>query len=149
MTAEKLGSWSVLYFISKGYSLATVLSYCYFDYRRILLWNIWSFDSRKKKTTFSASYEFSLSSSSCHAISVDMPDPFSPPFSINHCFQLFRATSRISTELLYGGSSWSSCLCSSMWRGPQKYVAYDLVRTSPAVSHMSCSSNFDSFRVGW
>ena len=45
------------------------------------------------------------------------------PFSIVHCFrQVFRATSRICTELLYVGSSWSSCLCSSMWRVPQEYV---------------------------
>ena len=29
--------------------------------------------------------------------------------------------------LLYIGSSWSSYLCSSMWRGPQEYVTYELV----------------------
>ena len=39
----------------------------------------------------------------------------SPPLLIVHCFrQVLRATSRIGTELLYVGSSWSSCLCSSM-----------------------------------
>ena len=38
----------------------------------------------------------------------------------------------ISTELLYIGSSWSTCLCSSMWRGPQDYIAYEFVFTSPA-----------------
>ena len=33
-----------------------------------------------------------------------------------------RATSHIYTELLYVGSSWSSYLCLSIWRGPQEYV---------------------------
>ena len=57
----------------------------------------------------------SSSSSSCQAISTDIPDLFSPPFSIIHCYQqVFRATSCICTELLYVGSSWSSCLCSAM-----------------------------------
>ena len=86
------------------------------------------------------------SSSSCHAI---IPDPLSPPFPIVHCFrQVFRDTSRIGTELLYVCSSWSSCLCSSMWRHPQEYITYDLVPTSPAVSRISGSSNFDRFRDG-
>ena len=44
------------------------------------------------------------------------------------------------SELLYVGSRWSSCLCSSMWRGPQEYITYELVPTSPAVSRMSGSS---------
>ena len=90
------------------------------------------------------------SSSSCHAISTDIPDPFSPSFYIVHCFrQVFNATSCIGTELLYVGSSWSSCICSSMWRGPQEYITYEFVLTSPAVSRMSGYSNFDSFRDGW
>ena len=39
-------------------------------------------------------------------------------FYIVHCFrQVFRTTSRNGTELLYVGSSWSSCLCSALWRG--------------------------------
>ena len=60
------------------------------------------------------------------------------PFSIVHCFrQVFMATSRIGTELLYVGSS-----CSSMWRGPQEYVTYEFVPTSPKVPRMSGSSNF-------
>ena len=55
------------------------------------------------------------SSSSCRVISMDIPDPLLPPLPIVHFFLLvFRATSRIGTELLYVGSSWSSCLCSSM-----------------------------------
>ena len=33
-----------------------------------------------------------------------------------------------------------------LWRGPQEYVTYELVPTSPAVSRMSGSSNLDSFR---
>ena len=45
-------------------------------------------------------------------------------------------------------SSLSSCLCSSMRRGPEKYVTYEFVPTSPAVPCMSGSSNFDSFRDG-
>ena len=92
----------------------------------------------------------SSSSSSCHAISTNIPDPFSPPFSIVHCFQqVFKSTSRIGTYLLYLGSSWSSCFCSSMWSGPQEYITYEFVFTSPAVSRMSGSSNFDSFLDGW
>ena len=38
-------------------------------------------------------------------------------------------------QLFYECSSCSSCLRSSMWRGPQEYIAYDT--TSPVVSH-SC-----------
>ena len=57
----------------------------------------------------------SSSSSSCRAISTDIPNPLSPLLPIVHCFRLvFRDTSLISTELLYAGSNWSSCLCSSM-----------------------------------
>ena len=94
--------------------------------------------------------DLQFTSSSCPAISTDIPDPLSPPLTIFHCFrQVFRTTSRIGTEQLYVGSCWSSCLCSSIWRGPQEYIAYELVPTSPAVSRMSGSSNFDSFRDGW
>ena len=88
-------------------------------------------------------------SSSCRAISIDIPDSLLKPLPIIDCFrQVLRAPSHIGTELLYVGSSWSSCLCSSMWRGPQEYITYELVPTSPAVSHMSGSSNWDSFRDG-
>ena len=90
------------------------------------------------------------SSSSYHAISTDIPNPLSPLLLIVHCFRLdLKATPSISAELLYVGSSWSSCLCSSMWRGPLEYITYELAPTSPAVSRMSGSSNFDSFRDGW
>ena len=81
------------------------------------------------------------SSSSCHVISTDISYPLSPPLPIVHCFwQVFRATSSICRELLYICSSWTSCLCSSLWKGPQEYIAYELIPTSPAVSHMSDSS---------
>ena len=33
--------------------------------------------------------------------------------------------------------------------GPLEHVTYEFVPTSPAVSHMSGSSNFDNFRAGW
>ena len=85
-------------------------------------------------------------SSSYHAASIHLPDPLSPPVSIIHCSQeVFKAISCIGTELLYIDSSRSSCLCSSIWRSAQEYVTYEFVPTSPAVSHMSGSSNFDSF----
>ena len=51
--------------------------------------------------------------------------------------------------VVYIVSSWSSCLCSSMWRGPQEYVPYEFVPTSSTVSRMSGSSNLDSFRDRW
>ena len=67
-----------------------------------------------------------------------------------HLYRLsLQATSCIGTELLCIGYSWSSCLCSSMWRGPQEYVAYEHVLTSLVVSHMSGLSNLDSFHDGW
>ena len=83
--------------------------------------------------TLSSVWEFSwrlvwkkLSSSSCHALSTDILDPLSPPLHIVYCFwKVFRATSRNGTELLCVCSSWSSCLCSSMWRGPQEYITYE------------------------
>ena len=72
------------------------------------------------------------------------------PFPIVHRFwQVFHTTSSICTELLYVCSSWTSCLCSSLWKGPQEYITYELVPTSPAVFRMSGSSNFDSFHDGW
>ena len=86
----------------------------------------------------------------CHAISFDILDLFSPHLPIPHCFQqILRATSRIGTELLYVGSGWTSCFCSCMERGPQEYITYELVPTSPAVTRVSVSSNLDSFRYGW
>ena len=76
--------------------------------------------------------------------------PSPAPVSIVHrSRQVFKVKSRIGTALLYIDSSWSSCLCSSMWRGPQKYVTYEFLSTSLAVSRMSGSSNLDSFRDRW
>ena len=68
--------------------------------------------------------------------------PLFPHLTVVHCFQhILRATSRIGTELLYVGSSWTLCLCSSIWRGPPEYITYVLVSTSPAVSCVSGSTN--------
>ena len=51
-----------------------------------------------------------ISTSSCYATSMDIPDPLSPLLPIVHRFwQVHRATSCILTELLYVGSSWSPC----------------------------------------
>ena len=87
-------------------------------------------------------------SSSCRTISMDVPDPLSQPLPIVRRFrQVFRTTPRIYTELLYVGLSWSPCLSSAMWRSPLEYITYELVPTSPAVSCMSGSSSFYSFRV--
>ena len=87
-----------------------------------------------------------ISSSSCRAISMDIPDPLSSLLPIVHRFRwVFMVTPRISTDL---GSSWSPYLCLSMWRGLPEYITSELVPTSPAVSCMSGSSNFDSFCVG-
>ena len=54
------------------------------------------------------------------------------------CFrQIIRAPSLIDTELLYIGASWTSYLFSSMWRGTQEFITYQLAPTSPAVSRVS------------
>ena len=73
------------------------------------------------------------SSSSCRATRADLPDLLSPPVSIVHCsWEVFLAISCIGRELLCIGSSWSSGPCSSMWKGPQEYIAYEFILTSPA-----------------
>ena len=70
----------------------------------------------------------------------------SPHVSIVHRYrEFFQATSCIGTDLLPIGAIWSSCLYSSMWRGPQEYVAYEFVLTSLAVSCMSGPFNSDCF----
>ena len=54
-----------------------------------------------------------------HAASSDIPDPLSPLLPIVHRFwQVPWDTTRILTEMLYVGSSWSSCFCSDKWRFP-------------------------------
>ena len=79
----------------------------------------------------------SSSSSSCHTSSTDLPGPLSPPISI-----VYRCPGGlqpcIDTELLYLGSS-----------RPCEVLHRSTSLTSPAVSCMSCLSNFDSFRDGW
>ena len=78
-------------------------------------------------------YIYIYISSSCRAISTDISDLLSPHLPIVHCFrQILKVTSRIGTKRLYICSSWTSCLCTSMWRGPQEYITYMLVPTSPA-----------------
>ena len=77
--------------------------------------------------------------SSCRAINTDLPDPLLPPV-VHHSRKVFQATSCIDTELLYIGPSWTYCLCSSMWGGPQKCITYEFISSSPAVSRMSGSS---------
>ena len=88
-------------------------------------------------------------SSSCRAISTDIPGPLSPPLPIIHRFQqVLKTTPCNLTELLYVCLRWSTCFFSAMWRGPDEYITYVLVPTSPAVSCKSGSSNLDSSRDG-
>ena len=83
------------------------------------------------------------SSSSCRTTNTDLPNSLSQTGSIVHCSRkVFQGTFCSSTVLLYIGSSWSSCLCSSIWRGSQEYVTFEFISTSPAVFHMSGSSNW-------
>ena len=110
--------------------------------RKAIEWIVWNIVVTTK-------WNSSSSLSPCCAISMDIPDPLSPPLPIVHCFwQVFWAISPIGIELLYVGLSWLSCLCSSMWRGPQEYIIYELVPTSLAVYCLSGSSNLNSFRDG-
>ena len=44
---------------------------------------------------------------------------------------VIQVTSCNCIELLYIGSSWSFNLCSSVWRGPQLYIAYEFVSINP------------------
>ena len=91
-----------------------------------------------------------VSPSLCHAVRTDLLDPFSPPVSIVHRFREgFQATTCMGTEMLYIGYNWSSYICSSMWSCPREYIACRFVLTSPAVSCMSGSSNFNTFGNGW
>ena len=62
---------------------------------------------------------------------MDIHDPLSPSLPIVHCFQ------QVILPLLIHV------------KGRQEYIPYELVPTSLAVSHMSGSSNFDSFCDGW
>ena len=97
-----------------------------------------------------SSMSSSLSSSSCRAISTDIPDPLTPRLPIVHWFRhILKAISHIGTEMVYVGSSWTSCFCSSKGRVLQEYITYELVPTSPVMSLVSGSSNFNSFRYGW
>ena len=89
------------------------------------------------------------SSSSCRATSTDIPDPLSQLLPIVYRFlQDLRATSRILTELLYVGSSCSSCFYLALGEGPSENITYELVSASPDVSCESGSSSLYSFRDG-
>ena len=118
-----------------------------------LYWNMnWSLVIFKIPTVISFMVYICISSSSsslsCRNARTDLPDPLSPLVSIVHrSREMIPATSCIGTELLYIGSSWSY-LCSSIWRGPHEYIAYEFVLTSSEVSRMSVSSNLDSFCDG-
>ena len=71
--------------------------------------------------------------------SIDLPDHLLSPVPIvDRSRVIFLAKSCIGTELLYVGSCWSSCFCSSMWRDPQEYLAYEVVFTSKAVYSYVC-----------
>ena len=90
------------------------------------------------------------SSSSCHVASKELTEPLAWPVSIVHFYrEVFRVMPCICIELLYIDYCWSSCICSSIWRGPKEYIAYEFVLTSKAVSHMPALSNLDSFREEW
>ena len=79
---------------------------------------------------------------------MDIPGPLSPPLPIVHYLrQVFRVTSRIDTELQYVGLADRPTFarpCEGVHRS-----TFELVPTSPAVSRMSGSSNFDSFPDRW
>ena len=81
-------------------------------------------------------------SSSCRAISTDIPDPLSPPLPIVHRFRQVLRAAVCRCELV-------ALLCSAMWRGPQEHITYEHLPTSQAVSCMPGSSHFDSFRDRW
>ena len=40
--------------------------------------------------------------------------------------EVLQALSCFGTELLYISFSWSSYLCSSVWKGPREYIAYEV-----------------------
>ena len=108
----------------------------------IVLTQLYGFNLKPYNCVRTTSNNTSSSSSLCRTASTNIPDPLSLPVSIVHLSRkIFNNTPSIGTELFYIGSSWSSSLCSSMWKGPQEYVAYEFVSTSPAVSYMSGSSN--------
>ena len=71
--------------------------------------------NHKNCSRFNYIYIYISSLSSCHATSMNIPDPLSPLLPIVHrLWQVFRATSGILTELLYVCSSWSSCFFSAI-----------------------------------
>ena len=76
--------------------------------------------------------------------------PLTTILYLSQSWEVFKPISPIGTGLLYIGSSWSSCLCLSMRRGPQEYIAYEFVLTSQAVSCMPSAPNLVFIMgVGW
>ena len=91
-------------------------------------------------------------SSSCHAISMDISDPFSPPLPIVHCFQqVFRATPLIYSELLYVGLSWlpepqitNNLLSFGTWYLNRCYSALKEISKNLQFDHIVRYQNFDT-----
>ena len=85
---------------------------------------------------------------------MDFLDPLSPLVSIVHCSrQIFQATSCIGTELQYVGSSWSSNLCTSMWRDPFTLIERLRINTVSqniliCLSNIERIGSFDSLLIG-
>ena len=65
-----------------------------------------------------------------------------------HSSLSFIASVRSSGLHPVSSQSWSSWFCSAIWWGQWENITYELVPGSPAMSRMSGSSNFDSFRNG-
>ena len=133
-------------FLFQEWSRAFLWDFCF------LVWPRYSFDISSVIACLMVSaskiLDYFSSSSSCCIPSTDFLDSLSPLVSnIHRSRQVFQTASCISTELL--GTSWSSSLCSSVWRGPPEYTVYEFVLTSPAVSCMSGSSKLDGFRDRW
>ena len=92
-----------------------ILATFYQDQQIISTFISLSFHLYSTKVTF----QHLQSSLSCRAASTDIADPLSPLLPIVHrLWQVFRATSRILTQLLYVCSSWSSCFCLAICWGP-------------------------------
>ena len=104
----------------------------------ILRWilEIWPKSSEIKPANAAVKNVHGMSSSSCRAISMDLPHRLPPPFSIVHRSRLvFKVTYCISTQLLYIRPCWSPGLCSSMWgvhRGTSLMCSSLLLQQCPA-----------------
>ena len=68
------------------------------------------------------------------------------PFPVTLLYRLLLPASLQGYISYRHGAAVCRFLLVVLWRGPQEYINYEFVLTSPAVSCMSGSSNFDSFR---